>query len=200
MPSWSTRPSQPGSNVHPDFLSASTSSSGSHTPINDRRPAPPYPPLVGVPSLSSEAAGLPPPTLHSPGGSSSRRSLGHSRSISHPFPSFLSGGGRRADRRGGGGGDDLYDEAGNIVSDVDVEVLPTMHHTGPKGSGRKNTQPEDVDFLTGNCATCDSTVRWPRTLDVYRCTVCQMVNDLKPGGVARDSAAPGLQKVARKGM
>ena len=36
------------------------------------------------------------------------------------------------------------------------------------------------DLVTGNCVTCDSSVRWPRYLDVFRCTVCLMVNDLKP--------------------
>jgi E3 ubiquitin-protein ligase HECTD2 len=28
--------------------------------------------------------------------------------------------------------------------------------------------------------TCDSTVRWPKELKVFRCTVCLMINDLKP--------------------
>ena len=32
----------------------------------------------------------------------------------------------------------------------------------------------------GKCATCDSSVRWPQHLEVYRCTVCLMINDLKP--------------------
>ena len=43
------------------------------------------------------------------------------------------------------------------------------------------TQNDEKDFVTGKCATCDSLVRWPRHLDVYRCTVCLMVNDLKQG-------------------
>ena len=44
---------------------------------------------------------------------------------------------------------------------------------GPSQYGEK-------DLVTGKCLTCDSLVRWPRQLDVFRCTVCLMVNDLKP--------------------
>ena len=43
------------------------------------------------------------------------------------------------------------------------------------------TQNEEKEFVTGKCVTCDSLVRWPRHLDVFRCTVCLMVNDFKPG-------------------
>lgn len=39
----------------------------------------------------------------------------------------------------------------------------------------------EKDLVTGKCITCNSLVRWPRHLDVFRCTVCLMVNDLKPG-------------------
>lgn len=41
-------------------------------------------------------------------------------------------------------------------------------------------QNAEISFVTGKCSTCDSRVRWPRHLDVFRCTVCLMVNDLKP--------------------
>ena len=44
-----------------------------------------------------------------------------------------------------------------------------------------SAQNEEKEFVTGKCATCDSLVRWPRHLDVFRCTMCLMVNDLKPG-------------------
>jgi E3 ubiquitin-protein ligase HECTD2 len=48
-------------------------------------------------------------------------------------------------------------------------------------ANNKGGNPEgDEDLIVGNCATCDSTLRWPRHLDVYRCTVCLMINDLKP--------------------
>ena len=43
-------------------------------------------------------------------------------------------------------------------------------------------QKGEKHFVTGKCSTCDSRVRWPRHLDMFRCTVCLMVNDLKPSG------------------
>lgn len=37
---------------------------------------------------------------------------------------------------------------------------------------------------SGKCACCESTVRWPSNLLVFRCVVCGTVNDL-PGSVGR---------------
>ena len=34
--------------------------------------------------------------------------------------------------------------------------------------------------MTGKCVTCDSTVRWPQDLKVFRCTTCLTINDLEP--------------------
>lgn len=36
------------------------------------------------------------------------------------------------------------------------------------------------DCMTGRCGTCNSLVRWPRHLDFFRCSVCLMINDIKP--------------------
>lgn len=41
------------------------------------------------------------------------------------------------------------------------------------------SQQENTGLITGKCATCGSSVRWPRHLHVFRCTVCLMVNHLK---------------------
>lgn len=41
------------------------------------------------------------------------------------------------------------------------------------------TQQGNAELVTGKCATCGSLVRWPRHLNVFRCTVCLMVNHLK---------------------
>lgn len=217
MPPWSTRSPQPGpkqshlQSAPFDGLSISTSSSGSlpaaSSSSTDRRGGPgatsTYPPLLGVPSLSpTAAADFGPPTLHSSptkgGGGRGPRLAGHSRSVSNPFPSlFGSGGGTGtgAGKRGIRRGDD---ELGSSVN-ADADAHSKMANK-TTASARKNTGPQDEgDFVTGSCATCDSTVRWPRHLDVYRCTVCQMVNDLKPGGISKEAAAAGLQKVARKG-
>ena len=38
----------------------------------------------------------------------------------------------------------------------------------------------NVDFASGRCMTCDSDVKWPKEIDVFRCTVCHTINDLKP--------------------
>lgn len=43
----------------------------------------------------------------------------------------------------------------------------------------KPTQQENTELVTGKCATCGSLVRWPRHLNLFRCTVCLMVNHLK---------------------
>lgn len=95
-----------------------------------------------------------------------RRTPNHGRSISHPFPSIF---GKNQERRH----DTLSNDTDGNSNDADhaMQFLKSS-----------NTQQSDCndDFVTGNCATCDSTVRWPRQLDVYRCTVCLMVNDLKP--------------------
>jgi E3 ubiquitin-protein ligase HECTD2 len=36
------------------------------------------------------------------------------------------------------------------------------------------------DMVTGKCITCNSTCRWPRHVQVFRCTICLTVNDLEP--------------------
>ncbi|EED16780.1 ubiquitin-protein ligase (Hul4), putative [Talaromyces stipitatus ATCC 10500] len=36
------------------------------------------------------------------------------------------------------------------------------------------------DMATGKCMTCNSTCRWPRHVQVFRCTICLTVNDLEP--------------------
>lgn len=41
------------------------------------------------------------------------------------------------------------------------------------------TQQGNSELMTGNCATYGSLVRWPLYLNVFRCTVCLMVNHLK---------------------
>lgn len=38
---------------------------------------------------------------------------------------------------------------------------------------------------SGRCMTCDYVMRWPKELHVVRCTICMMVNDLKPRDIGR---------------
>ena len=47
------------------------------------------------------------------------------------------------------------------------------------GKGR----PEDASMDVGNCATCDTRVKWPKGVNEFRCGTCLMVNDLKPAQI-----------------
>ena len=120
-------------------------------------------PLHGVPVFASTNTSSP-----------SRPS--HGRSNSHPFPAIF-GSGRKAEKMTEPV--DL-DEASETLA----ESTFTSTRLASKDQVTANltfTQNDEKDFVTGKCATCDSLVRWPRHLDVYRCTVCLMVNDLKQG-------------------
>lgn len=52
----------------------------------------------------------------------------------------------------------------------------------------KSAKAQDRDLMTGKCMTCDSMVRWPRGLAVFRCSVCVTINDLTPVGTIQDAA------------
>ena len=111
-----------------------------------------------------------------------RRFPAHGRSVSHPFPSLF-GSGRRAGKRNDAPLTDVASDyrGEDALKDFSMNTQSSTAHKG-------QSQREDDDFMTGNCGTCDSTVRWPRQLAVYRCTVCLMVNDLKPAGGKEASA------------
>ncbi|KAH8899525.1 HECT-domain-containing protein [Thozetella sp. PMI_491] len=96
----------------------------------------------------------------------------HGRSMSQPFPSLFSGGLRKAKQSLGGGGDD---------SDSDQGQMPK--HKKPAGF-RGHRPQASKDFATGHCMTCGSLVRWPRELQVFKCTICLTINDLQPGSGA----------------
>ncbi|CUS09549.1 unnamed protein product [Tuber aestivum] len=49
-----------------------------------------------------------------------------------------------------------------------------------EGGGRGGGRSGGALFATGHCMCCDCTVRWPSDLNVFRCTVCMTINDLKP--------------------
>ncbi|KAL9128657.1 MAG: hypothetical protein Q9217_002717 [Psora testacea] len=74
------------------------------------------------------------------------------------------------------GYDGLLEGSGeaNSLSTVfrDNVMMSSPTHGSPIQNGER-------DLVTGKCSTCNSSVRWPRYLDVFRCTVCYMVNDLK---------------------
>ena len=162
MPSWPTR-----------LLLGSATSNHSHNPeelLNAgnqddrlRGGTQPTPPFSGPPyPASNNAYGLSIP----------RRASQHGRSISHPFPSIF-GSARKRNAR---------EDEEEVV--VDAKTLhagsPASHVVDQPGFSRPTTaHSEDVELISGRCATCDSQVRWPKHLDVFRCTVCLMINDQK---------------------
>ncbi|OCT48402.1 ubiquitin-protein ligase [Cladophialophora carrionii] len=108
--------------------------------------------------------------------------LNHSRSFSHPFPSIF--GSRKTEKKNKHGGDldgtrdARHEEAGN-------------KHTAAEGSSSR----DDRQPVTGRCMTCDSTVRWPQGLKVFRCTTCLTINDLEFNPEKRpDARAPAPQR------
>jgi E3 ubiquitin-protein ligase HECTD2 len=92
--------------------------------------------------------------------------------MSHPFPSlFSSGRKKKQDDTAGIGGFDSTD---------DEKVSPVLARTTALNPTAKSAKVPDKDLMQGKCMTCDSMVRWPKELTVFRCTVCLMINDLKP--------------------
>jgi len=92
--------------------------------------------------------------------------------MSHPFPSLFS----KKDKDG-----KRKQNAGDFEStDDEVTISPSLaHHTAHNPTAKQVKLPES-DLTVGPCMTCDSTVRWPKDLNVFRCTVCLTINDLKP--------------------
>lgn len=120
-------------------------------------------PLHGVPVIAVASASSP-----------SRPS--HGRSYSHPFPSIF-GNGKKTEKI-----IDLdYNEDALETLTESPVVLTGLASKDNMAVNGTSLQNGEKDFVTGKCITCDSLVRWPRHLDVFRCTVCLMVNDLKPG-------------------
>ena len=109
-------------------------------------------------------------------GTSSPSRPSHGRSCSHPFPSIF-GSGKKAEKIPE---IDCNDDALETATESPFVStgLASKDHMAANGTPLQN---EEKDLVTGKCITCDSLVRWPRYLDVFRCTVCLMVNDLKPG-------------------
>ncbi|MCJ1403978.1 putative E3 ubiquitin-protein ligase [Xylographa trunciseda] len=171
MPSWSSRLLSTGSASNNNASHRATPQ-GHDGPLkpSSSETAPLETPLRSVTFLASEGS----PTRTSPTSLSPR----HGRSISHPFPTLFGASKRKNSKA------DIQTNGGDIdTGDEEVEY--------GKPSPRTPSQTavaHDMDQLlvTGRCATCDALVRWPRHLEVYRCTVCLMINDLKPA--VRDAA------------
>ena len=114
------------------------------------------------------------PTLHSsrPRPETADYPLRHSRSFSHPFPSFL--GRKRSDKT-------RSPKHEALIFDSTDDEISIGRGSGSQRSANKAAQPSvQKEPVTGRCMTCDSTVRWPQGLKVFRCTICLTINDLEP--------------------
>ncbi|PWY82881.1 hypothetical protein BO70DRAFT_314240 [Aspergillus heteromorphus CBS 117.55] len=111
---------------------------------------------------------------------------GHSRSISHPFPSPFGGIAKRRNRS--------ISKKDNFLLDSDddddvVTYLPDPNSASPRKGHPRPTPGEEM--TSGKCMVCNSTVRWPRNLKVFRCTECLTVNDLEPYVDSGKASGPG---------
>lgn len=105
----------------------------------------------------------------------SSQSPRHGRSLSHPLASLL-GHSQKNDSRYRDG-----TKVGGQNDSIHQSRLNTNRESGCHGPSNALTpKARDVELVSGRCATCDSTVKWPKHLSVFRCTICLMVNDLEP--------------------
>ncbi|OJJ75094.1 hypothetical protein ASPBRDRAFT_53051 [Aspergillus brasiliensis CBS 101740] len=159
----------------------------SRTPYN-----PSYPPTSGSPSSHIRSAAIPFPAegnsphripqdgsgLSSMTGNpatSPPHRRGHSRSVSHPFPSPFGGITKRRNRSISKKDNFLFDS--DDEDDDEVTYLPDPNSSSPRKGAARPTPAEEM--TSGKCMVCNSTVRWPRNLKVFRCTECLTVNDLE---------------------
>lgn len=131
--------------------------------------------------------------------SSPNRPVIHGRSLSHPFTTRLNddrGTNRRVKGR------DEFDGIKNIgdnTSGFSSGFSRDHMFAGQNGS----LQHGETELVTGKCATCGSLVRWPKNVDVFRCSVCLMVNDLSPASKAKlaaNAAADSTASYRKKDM
>ncbi|KAH7356860.1 ubiquitin-protein ligase-like protein E3 [Rhexocercosporidium sp. MPI-PUGE-AT-0058] len=166
MPPWTSR-----------LLSPSTRNETGPNPVNGPAASPARPrPRISEADILNNAYGIPslPPPSHSNHGASNTskptRTPSHGRSMSHPFPSLFSTKKKRHEESAQAAGFDSTDED---------SVSPNAARNIIQNPTPKQKVP-DKDLMTGKCMTCDSMVRWPKELKVFRCTVCLTINDLKP--------------------
>lgn len=101
---------------------------------------------------------------------SRNRGRSHARSTSQPFPSLMNPHALRKPEKKLTKRDfglDLDFDDDDDDDDYTAVGMDQMRITGD-------------DMVTGKCITCNSTCRWPRHVQVFRCTICLTVNDLEP--------------------
>ena len=105
-----------------------------------------------------------------------RQGSHHGRSFSNPFPSLF--GGKKTNK---GHGFDITDTGTETLGDLTVGDMQknVLAEEMPLGLG-ESTPRGKSDFATGKCMACGLTVKWAGHLEVFRCTICLTINDLKP--------------------
>ena len=157
MPPW---PPRPQSNNPNGTISNSPSTQGD---INR-----------SLPPLPSTVVELDLPTLYPRRrAEADSTSTKHGRSFSHPFP-FFGTGSRRSQKR-------VHPKNKIGVDSTDDDSIDDgQSNRSPNVQLRKPCGTASSEPMTGRCIACDSAVRWPRELRVFRCTICLTVNDLEP--------------------
>jgi len=181
MPPWSNRLLSPNSrnqaNTTPPTHLPLGIASGA-TPVDSRLPQPSESDILehafGIPALPSH-----PQSKHGASAtskSSRTPSSSHGRSMSHPFPSIFNSKNQGKNKKRDGG---VVAGVGGAALDstTDDETL-SLVKSGSMGAVKSKEKVSDKDLRTGNCMTCDSMVRWPKDLKVFRCSVCLTINDL----------------------
>uniref|UniRef100_A0A093UTG2 HECT-type E3 ubiquitin transferase n=1 Tax=Talaromyces marneffei PM1 TaxID=1077442 RepID=A0A093UTG2_TALMA len=168
MPTWPSRilpsTSSPSSNSNP--VHAPPPPSSTHrNPIDINRSA-----IIAidynVPILLP--TGAPAATANTSTSASRNRRRTHARSISQPFPSLMNPNApRKLDKK-------------PTKRDFGLDLDFDFEDDGAAAVGLDQTRNASDDMVTGKCIACNSTCRWPRNVQVFRCTICLTVNDLEP--------------------
>ncbi|KAL3417785.1 HECT-domain-containing protein [Phlyctema vagabunda] len=161
MPQWSSR-----------LLSANSRSELGAAP--DAQPVSPSrargPSMITESDIIESAYGI--PTLHTQNSRRTQPDSSHGRSMSHPFPSLFPGKKKHS-------GDSPTRAPTGFESTDDDSTYASNSVPKSSSNNHKHTKVSDKDLKTGKCMTCDSTVRWPKELKLFRCTICLTVNDIQ---------------------
>ncbi|KAL8983135.1 MAG: hypothetical protein Q9205_002538 [Flavoplaca limonia] len=120
----------------------------------------------------------------------------HGRSLSHPLASLL-GQGTNFDNRYRNGSTSINTGAQN---DDSVHYPQADTNGGGQPDIPRNASTpvfQGVELTSGKCATCSSSIKWPKRLTIFRCTICLMVNDLRPLEKRRPDGLHPLQSGSR---
>ncbi|KAL8882918.1 MAG: hypothetical protein Q9198_000149 [Flavoplaca austrocitrina] len=123
----------------------------------------------------------------------------HGRSLSHPL-TLLLGQGTNFDNRYRNGSTSINTGAQN---DDSVHYPQADTNGGGQPDIPRNASTpvfQGVELTSGKCATCSSLIKWPKRLTIFRCTICLMVNDLRPLEKRRPDGLHPLQSGSLNGI